>query len=127
MTNPTVILHVPHDSVVIPPEVRGQFLLDDAELQAELRRALSPAEREALLSALWGNLRYPGLGNLKYRWRLTALPSPKVRKSGCRLGPGLWWCATALDPLRRSRAGSNLPIGNWLLYAGRRHIQPINL
>ena len=38
MTNPTVILHVPHDSVVIPPEVRGQFLLGDAELQAELRR-----------------------------------------------------------------------------------------
>ncbi len=38
MTNPTVILHVPHDSVVIPPEVRGQFLLGEAELQAELRR-----------------------------------------------------------------------------------------
>lgn len=33
-----VVLHVPHDSVEVPAAVRSQFLLDDAELTAELRR-----------------------------------------------------------------------------------------
>ena len=33
-----VVLHVPHDSVEVPTEVRSQFLLGDAELAAELRR-----------------------------------------------------------------------------------------
>ena len=32
-----VVFHVPHDSVFIPPEIRGQFLLNDADLQTELR------------------------------------------------------------------------------------------
>ena len=32
------MLHLPHDSVEIPAEVRGQFLLDDGELAAELTR-----------------------------------------------------------------------------------------
>lgn len=31
-----VILHIPHDSTVIPPEVRGQFVLDDNALSREL-------------------------------------------------------------------------------------------
>lgn len=31
-----VLLHVPHDSTWIPPEVRSQFLLDDTELAAEV-------------------------------------------------------------------------------------------
>lgn len=35
---PWVILHVPHDSVVIPPEVREQFVLSDHELAGELDR-----------------------------------------------------------------------------------------
>ncbi len=35
---PWVILHVPHDSIVIPADVRSQFLLADAELQRELDR-----------------------------------------------------------------------------------------
>lgn len=35
---PWVIMHIPHDSNVIPPEVRSQFLLSDAELQLELQR-----------------------------------------------------------------------------------------
>ena len=35
---PWVILHVPHDSNVIPADVRSQFLLADAELQCELDR-----------------------------------------------------------------------------------------
>ena len=35
---PWVILHVPHDSNVIPADVRSQFLLADAELQRELDR-----------------------------------------------------------------------------------------
>jgi len=35
---PWVILHIPHDSSVIPPEVRSQFLLSDAELKLELQR-----------------------------------------------------------------------------------------
>ena len=33
-----VVLHVPHDSTVIPPSVRDQFLLDDEALGAELAR-----------------------------------------------------------------------------------------
>jgi N-formylglutamate amidohydrolase len=33
-----VFLHVPHDSTCIPSSVRGQFLLNDAELNAELLR-----------------------------------------------------------------------------------------
>ena len=35
---PWVILHIPHDSSVIPLEVRSQFLLSDAELKLELQR-----------------------------------------------------------------------------------------
>lgn len=35
---PLVVLHIPHDSMVIPPEVRPQFLLDDNGLQLELVR-----------------------------------------------------------------------------------------
>ncbi len=35
---PWVILHIPHDSSVIPSEVRSQFLLSDAELKLELQR-----------------------------------------------------------------------------------------
>ena len=34
---PWVVIHVPHDSIVIPSEVRSQFLLTDEELQNELR------------------------------------------------------------------------------------------
>lgn len=33
---PWVVLHVPHDSAVVPAELRGQFLLDDAALKREL-------------------------------------------------------------------------------------------
>ncbi|MGE3843064.1 MAG: N-formylglutamate amidohydrolase [Vicinamibacterales bacterium] len=33
-----VVLHVPHDSVVIPPAVRDQFVLDDQALATELVR-----------------------------------------------------------------------------------------
>ena len=33
-----VVLHLPHDSVEIPAAVRGQFLLNDADLTLELRR-----------------------------------------------------------------------------------------
>jgi N-formylglutamate amidohydrolase len=35
---PWVVLHVPHDSTFIPPEVRPQFLLTDDALQEELLR-----------------------------------------------------------------------------------------
>ncbi len=35
---PWVVLHVPHDSTVIPPEVRGQFCLSDEELAKEICR-----------------------------------------------------------------------------------------
>jgi N-formylglutamate deformylase len=35
---PGVVLHIPHDSALIPPEVRKQFLLDDHGLQRELVR-----------------------------------------------------------------------------------------
>lgn len=35
---PWVVLHVPHDSTLIPPEVRTQFLLDDADLAREVIR-----------------------------------------------------------------------------------------
>lgn len=35
---PWVILHVPHDSAAVPPHVRSQFLLEDAELCRELTR-----------------------------------------------------------------------------------------
>ncbi len=35
---PWVILHIPHDSSVIPSKVRSQFLLSDAELKLELQR-----------------------------------------------------------------------------------------
>jgi N-formylglutamate amidohydrolase len=34
---PWVILHIPHDSYVIPADVRSQFLLSDAELEQELQ------------------------------------------------------------------------------------------
>lgn len=34
---PWVILHIPHDSSVVPSEVRSQFLLSDAELKLELQ------------------------------------------------------------------------------------------
>lgn len=33
-----VILHIPHASTVIPPEVRDQFVLGDEELGRELAR-----------------------------------------------------------------------------------------
>ena len=35
---PWVVLHVPHDAITIPTDVRGQFLLTDVELREELRR-----------------------------------------------------------------------------------------
>lgn len=35
---PWVVLHVPHDSVDVPPEVRNQISLDDDQLADELRR-----------------------------------------------------------------------------------------
>jgi len=35
---PWVVLHIPHDSVVIPEDVRASLLLTDLELEAELRR-----------------------------------------------------------------------------------------
>jgi N-formylglutamate amidohydrolase len=35
---PCVSLHVPHDSIMIPADVRSRFLLADAELQRELDR-----------------------------------------------------------------------------------------
>lgn len=35
---PGVVLHVPHNSTVIPPEVREQFVLDDDELHTEFIR-----------------------------------------------------------------------------------------
>ncbi len=35
---PWVILHIPHDSSVIPSDVRPQFLVSDAELKLELQR-----------------------------------------------------------------------------------------
>lgn len=35
---PWVVLHVPHHSTVVPADVRGQFLLDDAALERELIR-----------------------------------------------------------------------------------------
>jgi N-formylglutamate deformylase len=35
---PAVVIHVPHAATVIPTEVRSQFALSDAELDAELRR-----------------------------------------------------------------------------------------
>lgn len=36
--SPWVVLHIPHDSLVVPAQVRGQFVLDDGELSAELYR-----------------------------------------------------------------------------------------
>jgi N-formylglutamate deformylase len=35
---PWAVLHVPHDSIVIPAEIRPQFLLDDGMLALELQR-----------------------------------------------------------------------------------------
>jgi N-formylglutamate amidohydrolase len=35
---PWAVLHIPHDSLVIPEDVRSSFLLPDLELEAELRR-----------------------------------------------------------------------------------------
>jgi hypothetical protein len=35
---PWVVLHVPHDSVDVPPEVRNQISLDDHQLAEEFRR-----------------------------------------------------------------------------------------
>ncbi len=35
---PWLVLHVPHDSIDVPPAVRGQFLLNDSDLLAELTR-----------------------------------------------------------------------------------------
>lgn len=35
---PWVVLHIPHDSIEIPASVRDQFLLDDAQLEAEIIR-----------------------------------------------------------------------------------------
>ncbi len=34
---PWVVLHVPHDATFIPPEVRDQFVLDDQQLEHEVR------------------------------------------------------------------------------------------
>lgn len=36
--HPWVVLHIPHDSTVIPDEVRSQFLLTDPDLALALRR-----------------------------------------------------------------------------------------
>jgi len=38
MYPPWLVLHVPHDSLVVPDSVRSQFLLDDSELKVELDR-----------------------------------------------------------------------------------------
>ncbi len=35
---PWIVLHVPHDSMVIPETVRDQFILNDHELASELAR-----------------------------------------------------------------------------------------
>ncbi len=35
---PSIILHIPHSSMVIPPDVRSQFVLSDVELHRELLR-----------------------------------------------------------------------------------------
>ncbi|NBP40398.1 MAG: hypothetical protein EBV34_18570, partial [Betaproteobacteria bacterium] len=35
---PWVVLHIPHDSTVIPAQVRDQFLLNDSALTLELQR-----------------------------------------------------------------------------------------
>ncbi|MEK8051966.1 N-formylglutamate amidohydrolase [Ideonella sp. DXS22W] len=35
---PWVVIHLPHDAVTIPPAVRGQFVLDEVELAAEVGR-----------------------------------------------------------------------------------------
>jgi len=40
---PWVILHIPHDSSVVPSEVRSQFLLSDAELKLERIRPANPS------------------------------------------------------------------------------------
>lgn len=42
---PWTILHAPHDSIVIPAEIRPQFLLDDGRLALELRRMTDHATR----------------------------------------------------------------------------------
>jgi hypothetical protein len=43
-------MHVPHASTVIPPEVRGQLLLDDVELARELER-MTDARTDELAAA----------------------------------------------------------------------------
>jgi len=35
-TNPPVVLHIPHSSRIIPPEIRKTILLSDSELESEL-------------------------------------------------------------------------------------------
>ena len=61
ITSPTggperpVIVHVPHASTVIPPDVRAELLLDDDELAAELTR-FTDAHTDVLFAPLleWG-------------------------------------------------------------------------
>ncbi len=47
-----VLIHVPHASRVIPPEVRADLLLTDTELAAELDEATDTATDEIAAAAL---------------------------------------------------------------------------
>jgi N-formylglutamate deformylase len=49
----TVVLHIPHASTHIPPEIRDQFLLSDAELEAEIQ-AMTDHRTDELFAGLGG-------------------------------------------------------------------------
>jgi N-formylglutamate amidohydrolase len=46
-----LVLHVPHDARVIPPSARGQFVVSDAELNAELVRMTDHRTHDLFLAA----------------------------------------------------------------------------
>jgi len=54
-----VLAHVPHASRVIPPHVRGELLVDDAELEREIVR-LTDHDSDDLFAPLSVNRQYPG-------------------------------------------------------------------
>ena len=61
MGRPAVVIHVPHASTVIPHDVRPQFVLSDAELDAECRRMTDHLTDElfAMPSSVATTIRFP--------------------------------------------------------------------
>lgn len=97
-----VILHVPHSSRVIPPEVRAGILLDDAALELELDH-ITDAHTEHLAAAAADHMRIRPWQFVNRRSRLVVDPErfPDDREEMLTVGMGAVYTRTThRTPLR---------------------------